>query len=92
MNSVRVDKQTNKLAQLLKSRQMAQAVEKHPDKAAFAKFLIAVSRFVSDSSPKPIAEVKKELKEAIVMLCGTQNQPVRAQDLVADHEIVDEGE
>ena len=59
---------------------MSQVIESCQDRVAFSKLLIAVARFTSESNPKPIAEVKREMKEALVMLCGTGNVPVGNRD------------
>ena len=66
---------------------MTQVIENCQDRVAFAKLLIAVSRFTSESNQKSYAEVKRDLKEALVMLCGTGNIPVGKVD---DHGEQDE--
>ena len=77
VKSAKADQQADRVSQLLKSRHMADVIERNQDRAAFAKMLIAVAKFTTHGKDVPFQEIKSLLKEALVMLCGTGNTPIQ---------------
>ena len=55
---------------------MVEVLARCQDRAAFAKMLVAIAQFTTHGKDLPYQEIKEQLKEALIMLCGTGNTPI----------------
>lgn len=62
---------------MLKLRYMASVLEHGYERVAFAKYLIAMAKFTTEQKNVPYVEIKRELKEALLLLC---NKPHGSDD------------
>lgn len=56
---------------------MTHVLEQGFERVAFSKFLIAMARFTTQKKDVPYVEIKKDLKEALLLICNT---PISADD------------